>query len=83
MKTIILTATLLLLSCYPQRERTVYYIFTFENQAGYQSQATVTKRLFDNRSVFDTTAGGINIRPTGYHKCVEVRIIESGDTYEY
>lgn len=81
---IILIFFTLLLFCYPQRDRTVYYIFTFKNAAGYQHHATVTKHLFDTEKLFDTTAGGINISPVGYDKWVGIRVIERWDTvYEY
>lgn len=74
----------LFIFCYPQRERTVYYIFTFENQAGYKHQATITKSLFDKEFVFDTTTGGINIQPKGYDKWIGLQVIYRGDTvYEY
>jgi len=81
---LLLILSILFLSCYPQRDRTVYYIFTFENQAGYQHSAIVTKKQLDNEYLFDTTAGGINIRPVGYDKWVGIRVVNRGDTtYEY
>jgi hypothetical protein len=64
---IILIFFTLLLFCYPQRESMKYYVFTFENAAGYQHHATITKHLFDTENVFDST--GINIRPVGYKFC--------------
>jgi hypothetical protein len=76
MKTIILAAALFILSCYPQRERTTYYIFTFENQAGYIHKATVTKHLFDTK-VLDS------LKPVGY-EWTGLKVIDRGDTvYEY
>lgn len=76
---------LLLLSCtFPQREQTVYYIFTFENAAGYEHRAITTKRLFDSKL--------LDLRPEGY-RCIEFRacstladtgtIVDSGGIYEY
>lgn len=80
---LLLILSILFLSCYPQRERTKYYILTFENQAGMIHQATVTKRLYDFNGENIYTAGVINIRPVGY-KCVGIRVIDRGDTtYEY